>query len=414
VIFKICGVLRKGMPQLVVLAGIGAWVASTQVPARGAEMTGEFRRGIAIPHAMAWAPIEPAPSRAFIFPAFTYQAKALALELRALRRTGFDFVRLAIDPGPFLQFQGAQRDYVDRVLMDRVGLILSSGLSVLIDFHPSDMHEDYRAEALTRGVATPRFQEYLGLLTRTAQLLVALQSPRVMLEVMNEPPVAPDVWRPMLQAAYNAIRTHAPRIQLLLDGGESPIPQNIEALTSFKNDPEVFFNFHYYEPYQFTHQGASWMAARYLANVPYPARARSLQDSLDATAAAIAATDLPLPQKILATRDAQGRLVSYRNSSFDRTTIAHTFGQIASWMHRHGVPQNRVFLGEFGAIKSDRLDQHTGERARWFRDVREEAEARGFVWTVWAYRGAGGFSLIQNDTDTDIEPAIVDALGLSQ
>ena len=42
------------------------------------------------------------------------------------------------------------------------------------------------------------------------------------------------------------------------------------------------------------------MAARYLADVPYPALARPLQDSLDASAAAIAASELHSAEKILA------------------------------------------------------------------------------------------------------------------
>ena len=149
--------------------------------------------------------------------------------MRALRRIGFDFVRLAVDPGPFLQFKGPRRDYIDRFLMDQVSLILASGLSVIVDFHPSDMHEDYLAAALTRGVATPMFQDYLGLLARVALLLDGLQSSRVALEVMNEPPARPLAWAPMLWAAYSTIRSRAPRLLLVLDGGDAPVPKNIEA-----------------------------------------------------------------------------------------------------------------------------------------------------------------------------------------
>ena len=46
-----------------------------------------------------------------------------------------------------------------------------------------------------------------------------------------------------------------------------------------KDDPATLLSFHYYDPYQFTHQGAPWVAARYLTDVPYPALGRSLQDS---------------------------------------------------------------------------------------------------------------------------------------
>ena len=74
-------------------------------------------------HVMAWAAIAPGPARQFVFPPFTDTSDAqFTAELRTLRRTGFEFVRFAVDPGPFLQFQGERRDRVDRILVDRVNL----------------------------------------------------------------------------------------------------------------------------------------------------------------------------------------------------------------------------------------------------------------------------------------------------
>src|SRR6202045_1894825 len=192
--------------QRLVTLAMSAWLSPLLAHAETNAPAAEFRRGIAVPHVMAWAPIEPAPPRSFVFPPFTQAPKALTAEIRALRRVGFDFVRLAVDPGPFLQFKGPRPDYMDRFLMEQVSLILASGLSVIVDFHPSDMHEDYLAALLTRGVATPLFQEYLGLLARVAHLLDALQSSRVALELMNEPPARTRAWAPMLSAAYSAIR----------------------------------------------------------------------------------------------------------------------------------------------------------------------------------------------------------------
>jgi hypothetical protein len=135
-----------------------------------------FRRGIGISHVMAWAPLDPAPSKSFAFPAFAYPETAFARELNALRRTGFDFVRFAVDPGPFLQWQGMRRDDLDRMLIDRVRLILASDLSVIVDFHPSDMHGDYLAGKIAAGADTPLFRDYLRLLARTAALLNDLRS----------------------------------------------------------------------------------------------------------------------------------------------------------------------------------------------------------------------------------------------
>jgi endoglucanase len=395
--------------------GIILTACLSATPARAQKLDNtDFRRGIGIAHVMAWASIDPGASRAFTFPPFQYPTDALEREVGALHRTGFDFVRLAVDPGPFLQFRGSHRDHLDRMLLQRVRLILSRGLSVIVDFHPSDMHEDYRADVLTRGAETRLFQDYLDLLSRTARLLDGLQSRRVMLEIMNEPPARPAAWRLMLEAAYASVRNAAPHLLLLLDGGDAPIPANTTSLGEFRDDAAAFFSFHYYEPYQFTHQGAPWMAARYLSEVPYPALARSLQDSLDASAAAITASNLSAPEKLVAKVDARDQLENYRWSSFSRDTIKDRFQRMANWARDNNVPDNRVILGEFGAIKSARSRNPiaNAERARWFRDVREEAETRGFGWAAWAYRGSAGFSLTPDEASLQIEPSLVQALGL--
>lgn len=408
--------IRRIEISFAVLAVAVAWLCLAAGCARAAEAGTAFRRGIGVSHVMAWAAIEPGPAREFVFPPFSGVSDAqFAAELQAIRRTGFDFVRLAVDPGPFLQVHATRRDILDRLLVDRVKLILAAGLAVVVDFHPSDMHPDYTAQALTAGITAPAFHAYLGLLERTAGLLDALHSDKVALELMNEPPLQPSAWQPMLNAAYAAARGRSPDLILVLEGGNEASPAALVAMriAAFANDPAVLFSFHYYEPYQFTHQGASWNPARYLADVPYPARARPLDDSLTATAALIAASGLSELQKSLAYQDAQARLEAYRASGFDADTIAQDFERIADWAHAQGIPNRRILLGEFGARETplQLSGIHAAEHAQWFHDVSRAAEANRFGWSAWAYRG-GGFALTESDAANDIEPNIAAALGL--
>jgi len=385
-----------------------AWMQSHA----GAE---EFRRGIGVSHVMGWAAVEPAPSRAFVFPPFADRELQTA-ELQSLRRAGFDFVRLAVDPGPFLQFRGKRRDVLDQMLVDRVRSILSSGLAVMVDFHPSDMHPHYVASALTSGLGRPPAQDFLRLVEHTAGLLDGLRLRRVALELFNEPPGATEAWQGMLEATYRAARMRAPSLLLVLTGAHEGAPEGLTALrtTAFRGDPAVLYTFHYYEPFQFTHQGASWNPAHYLADVPYPAYARPLSDSLTATMAAIEAAQLSPPEKAAAAAEARRHLENYRRSRFDRTAIGRDLDRVMRWARNNGVASSRLLLGEFGAMKSD--GQAKGvraiERRQWFADVRAEAEARGFGWAVWAYRDAGGFSLVPDEHALEVDPAIIEALGL--
>jgi endoglucanase len=378
------------------------------------ELKGTFHRGMGVSHVMAWAPLEAAPSKSFVFPSFSYPDAAFAAELKELRRVGFDFVRFAVDPGPFLQWRDSRRDDLDRMLIGKVRQILASDLSVIVDFHPSDMHPDYLGEKIAAGTDTPLFQDYLRLLARTAASLEALRSPRVALELMNEPPPRARIWRPMLDAAYRTVRKAAPKLLLVLDGGEEGNLEGTTTLDGFRDDPNILFSFHYYRPWQFTHQGLTGMAAQYLTDVPYPARARPMEESIEETAAAIARATLAPSQQLEAKGKAREALEGYRASSFDRAAIKDDFEKMARWAREHGVPMHRVLLGEFGAMNNEQrgLSTRQAERLRWLSDVREEAEAHGFAWAAWVHSGSIGFSLVKHAGSPELDPAVVSALGL--
>ena len=82
-------------------------MASAPCGESAGDHTSQFRRGISISHIMAWAPVENAPSTRFLYPPFSYPIVRFTKELNELHRVGFDFVRFAVDPGPFLQWQGS-------------------------------------------------------------------------------------------------------------------------------------------------------------------------------------------------------------------------------------------------------------------------------------------------------------------
>lgn len=366
---------------------------------------------------MGWAPLLLGAPHNYDLGALAARAETLRdSELLSLRRTGFDFVRFAVDPGPFLQAQGGPRDDLDRVLKNCVTRILSADLSVIVDFHPGDQNEDYGIGALTAGSETPKFRAYLTLLARTARLLENIHSRRVALEIINEPALSVAAWQPMLDAAYTTTRLAAPDLRIVLDGGLGGQPQGMMGLQTshFENDPATVFTFHYYDPYQFTHQGAPWNAARYLADVPYPATARPIEDSIHASAELIDATNLSSAQKLAAKLNAEIQLQSYRRSEFDRENVFSQFDEIGRWAQDHNIPAQRMLLGEFGARKTAQQDggERAAERANWLRDVRTAAERQRFSWSVWAYRG-GGFGLFGDEAVTLPELGVIDALGLT-
>jgi hypothetical protein len=157
-------------------------------------------------------------------------------------------------------------------------------------------------------------------------------------------------------------------------------------------DANVIYNFHFYEPYQFTHQGASWGADNWIfyKSIPYPATAADLQDQLKNVPGDLARYDLYL----------------YGATGWNAEAIAGRIAFAATWAQERNVP---LICDEFGAYRET---ADPASRARWINDVRSALEAKHIGWAMWDYRGNFG---VVTRTDTAIRPddAILKALGLN-
>jgi endoglucanase len=395
-----------GMAALAPLRPLPASAKSDSVPL--------FRRGIGISHALGWAEVEADGSYGdapFSGPRFRFDKT----QRRAIRAAGFDFVRLAVDVGPFLAFDGAARDRLDDLLIGTVRDLVEADLGVIVDLHPSAMNPAYRPAALTGGVKTPRFRAVLALLQRLAAQLERIgegRAARLALELMNEPELPQPAWQPMLEAAYKAARSGSATLPLVLGGGSMNAAAALVALDMrpFAGDPRLIYTYHDYSPWQFTHQGVRGNPAFALDAIAYPAPA-SAQAMIAATQRRM--TELALDGPALEqARQAQRTLARY--AGFDRSTLEKTFRQVSAWRSARRLPAHAVLLGEFGVHRTPYLRTPEGAAARetWLRDMRELAEAHGFAWACWTYAGTGGFALAENETGPGFDAATRRALGL--
>src|SRR5436190_10931705 len=102
-----------------------------------------FRVGPAINIAQwfTWPRYEAAPSTSIAWPPYKETPRPPSLsELQALRKAGFETVRLPVDPAPFAVFEGEKRDAVYRILFDALARIQQAGLKVIVDLHPNSRH----------------------------------------------------------------------------------------------------------------------------------------------------------------------------------------------------------------------------------------------------------------------------------
>jgi len=403
-----------------VLAGLAG--LATLGPVRAASGSGrdipQFRRGIGVSHAMGWAEVRSDGSYGdapFAAPRFSFDAA----QRRAIRTAGFDFVRLAVDVGPFLALRGTARDRLDELLIGMVRNLLDADLGVVVDLHPSAMNPAYRPAALTAGIDAPAFRAVLALQQRLAGLLEALAesrtgsgSPRLAFELMNEPEVPQAAWQPMLEACYQAARKGSDRLPLVLGGGSMNSAAALTAIDTrpFAGDARLIYTYHDYTPWQFTHQGVHGSPAHALDAIPYPAPP-SAGGMVAATRQRIGS--LGLDGAALDEADKAKRTLA-RYVGFERSSLETRFRQVNAWRLAERLPAHAVLLGEFGVHRTTYMDTPEGAaaRERWLRDMRELAEAQGFAWAAWTYAGTGGFALAEGETGPGFDAATLRALGL--
>jgi endoglucanase len=405
------------------IAGIATLAPFRALPRAAAESAGNipiFRRGICVSHALGWADVEASDiygSAPFSAPRFRFDLK----QRQAIRAAGFDFVRLAVDVGPFLVSEGASRDRLYDLLIDTVRKLLDADLGTIVDLHPSAMNPTYRPAMLTAGMNTPNFQAVLamqsrlaGRLERIAEDIGAAGPPTLALELMNEPEITPVAWKPMLDAAYAAARSGSEKLPLVLGGASMNAATALAAIDTrpFAGDARLIYTFHEYAPWQFTHQGVRGSPAYALDAITYPAPASADAMNL-ATERRMGSLELD-GVALQQAQQAKRTLAGYVTSRFDRSTLEKTFQQVTAWRTAQRLPAHAILLGEFGVHRTPYQNTAEGAaaRERWLCDMRELAEANGFAWACWTYAGTGGFALTENEIGPGFDAATRRALGL--
>ena len=271
-------------------------------------------------------------------------------DLVRIKEAGFDTVRLPVKWSAHTQEKPPYR--IDPALMDRVTEIVEAadeaGLKIIIDVHhynalmkKPDAHRA-RLGAIWRQIAD-QFEGYPD---------------RVIFELINEPNDRMTVRKTdAINRELLAIvrEKHPDRWVVVGSAGWG----GLDALLKSRppEDGRILLTFHSYEPYDFTHQGASF-------------------------------SDDPPP-------------VGRRwGTNEERDLMEMGANLAAEFANEHGHP---ILLGEFGVYEDVPLDQ----RVAWTRAMREFAEERNIGWCYWDY--ATTFKAYNIDRETWIR-SILSAL----
>jgi endoglucanase len=357
-------------------------------------------------------------------PAYPQARSALTLfDYDELRKEGFDHMRVPIDIGPLLAGRGSQWPEIINELRTVIATLHRHGLGVVVTLFPPAPGGEVPMPQLD-GLQGRNFAHYVAVVERIAAELGSVKTGAIALEPMNEPQEecrassGPD-WTAYQEVLVAHIRRIAPELPVFLTGGcWSHIEGTVLLDTPLLRDPRNFVSVHFYLPFLFTHQTATW-AMPYMAGVigvPYPAAAGSADRTLAATLARFATMKLSPPQLRSQIADAEREIHNYFKGGEGPAAMEQHMSELADWQKREAVPSNHIVFTEFGAAKQldsgSEIERDLPSRARWLHDATTSMERHGWGWTVFVLRD-GLFGLYDSNYDSGPDPRYLDALRLA-
>jgi endoglucanase len=161
-------------------------------------------------------------------------------------------------------------------------------------------------------------------------------------------------------------------------------------------DTNLIYTFHFYDPYLFTHQGASWGGPPVLtplAKVPFPYDSKRMPK---------------IPSDLKGTWVENSLNNDYKKAA-DPNTLYGTLNKAVSFSRERGVP---IFCGEFGVYLINSLNE---DRVRWYEIVTAALAKRNISRTSWDYYGGFGIfnSEGRGDFYADVNTDVVRAMGFT-
>jgi endoglucanase len=318
-----------------------------------------------------------------------FQAWTTADDIVLIKSTGFDHVRLSVNPQPMFNEREPNKipaEYLSH-LDAAVKMILDHGLAVVIDLHPES---DFKERLAKDDEFVERVADFWRALAAHYSAL-NLDPERVFLEILNEPEFSDRYrWLGVQMKLAAAIRQGAPALTIIAAGARWSNDDEL-VFQEPLHDANVIYDFHFYFPQIFTHQGATWSKYywHWLRGVRYP----STEESAERAAALV-------PDEV-----DRLQVIRYGQEHWDAARIASEMKQAAEWARRRGVP---LVCNEFGVYREYADPQ---DRAAWLHDVRTALEQIGIGWAMWDYSGSFGV-VTKKDGKAVADEGVLRALGL--
>ncbi|MDR0472913.1 MAG: glycoside hydrolase family 5 protein [Treponema sp.] len=221
------------------------------------------------------------------------------------------------------------------------------------------------------------------------------RSDYVVYEILNEPHgISGRNWGEIQGKAIEAIRKTDQKHAVMVGGTDWNSINALAGLPAYE-DHNLIYTFHFYDPFLFTHQGASWgdPLLVHLEGVPFPydkSRMPSLPPALDGNWIKNSLEH------------------SYQKDSLPETLYA-SLDKAVAFSRERDVP---VFCGEFGVYL---IQSPNKDRVRWYEIVSRALDRRNISRASWDYSGGFGIFNTQNggDFNSDLNTGVVRAMGFT-
>lgn len=288
-----------------------------------------------------------------------------------IKATGFNSVRLPVR-WQFDSDYGTHTVNPERLagVKEDIQLALDQDLAVVVNFHHykelNDLCNDWDTDP---AAFNEEKQHFLALWDQVSREMNVFPDDMVVLEIINEPGCRfSEVIDTLEMDAYKVIRANAPGKTIMFEADQAAKFARLSML-HLPQDGNIIYSGHYYEPYQYSHQGHSYSCKG--------------DDAYSMTAAADLKNYVSLAQKLYP--DVNGGHVPMNMGEFGISGG----GNFANTNFCLDNERNMV-----GTLPSAKM------KAQWAKKAVEAAEAYDISWHYWGFTWVGGFEAYSRTTGT--------------
>ena len=322
--------------------------------------------------------------------------------LNKIRDTGFDFVRMAIDPEPLLAADSASNVETTQ-LKSRIAQIISgvarrvnAGLKVIIDLHFHGGLVSYLPgwtymDVFDNGTKAERLGFVLTQLGAAIHAAARTDCPpdMVCFEIFNEPPSPASVstasYIKQIEAWWAQVRAVMPIHTIIvggnylnsIDGQPAGTTSGLTSITASHFDRNTGFAIHIYASPVFTHQGVTGTIFQYAHNIKFPAADNASERAVKEAFTMAAGNDRDAIKTVVM-KDSQFSSIHQFFATYgSKSGLASYLAVATAWANKAGISCKRIFNTEFGVNFAGADDADDTSAASFVRAMREISENAG-------------------------------------